>query len=140
MQCASTLAKRRAYVVGCDVKQDIRVFSGITYHLAKQGVEDGLFDGMINLHPRGIRDWRVFARAGLWRLSGGLRGRYGFKLTDGYLNGIWKHGLLALRGSMVINNFQLFGSHFLKSHGAFGIEPYFYIDGTLTEYLNNYRP
>jgi glycosyltransferase involved in cell wall biosynthesis len=130
----------RAYVVGCDVKQDIRVFSGITYHLAKQGVEDGLLTGMINLHPRSVGDWRVYARAGLWKLSGGLRGRYGFKLTDGYLDGIWKRGLPALRDSIVINNFQLFGPHFLRSHEAFGIEPYCYIDGTLEEYFGNYRP
>jgi glycosyltransferase involved in cell wall biosynthesis len=129
----------RAYVVGCDVKQDIRVLSGITYHLAMQGVQDGLLTGMMNLHPRGIGDWRVFARAGLWKLRGGLLGRHGFKFTDGYLNGIWKRGLPALQDSIVINNFQLFGSHFLKSHGTFGIEPYFYIDGTLEEYFGSYR-
>ena len=139
MQQASPTARRRTYVVGCDVKRDIRVLSGITYHLAQQGVEDGLLSGMMNLYPRGIGDWRVFARAGLWKLSGGLRGRHGFKFTDGYLDGIWTHGLPALRDSIVINNFQLFGSHFLQSHRAFGIEPYFYIDGTLDEYFGDYR-
>src|ERR1700731_1521550 len=139
MQQASPTARRRTYVVGCDVKPDIRVFSGSTYHLAREGVEDGLLNGMMNLYPRGIRGWRVFARAGLWKLSGGLRGRHGFKFTDGYLDGIWTRGLPALRDSIVINNFQLFGSHFLQSHRAFGIEPYFYIDGTLDEYFGDYR-
>jgi glycosyltransferase involved in cell wall biosynthesis len=139
MQQASPSAGCRTYVVGCDVKKDIRVFSGITYHLAKQGVEDGLLTGMMNLHPRGISDWRIYARAGLWKLSGGIRGRHGFKFTDGFLDGVWKQGLPALRGATVINNFQLFGSHFLQSHGAFGIEPYFYVDGTLDEYFGNYR-
>jgi glycosyltransferase involved in cell wall biosynthesis len=140
MQETSPSARGRAYVVGCDVKQDIRVFSGITYHLAKQGVEDGLLAGMMNLHPQGVGDWRVYARAGLWKLRGGLRGRHGFIYTDGYLDGIWKRrGLPALRDSVVINNFQLFGPHFLESHRAFGIEPYFYIDGTLDEYFSNYR-
>jgi glycosyltransferase involved in cell wall biosynthesis len=135
----SPLARRRAYVIGCDVKEDRRVFSGSTYHLAMQGVEDGLLTGMINLHPRGIGDWRVFARAGLWKLRGGLRGRFGFKLTDAYLDRIWKRGLPALRNSIVINNFQLFGLHFLRSYEAFGIEPYCYIDATLSEYFGNYQ-
>jgi glycosyltransferase involved in cell wall biosynthesis len=139
MQQASPSPRARAYVVGCDVRQDIRVFSGTTYHFAMQGVEDGLLTGMINLHPRGIGDWRVFVRAGLWKLSGGLRGRHGFKFTDEYLDGIWKRGLPTLRDSIVINNFQLFGLHFLQCHEAFGIEPYYYIDGTLEEYFGNYR-
>jgi len=139
MQQASPSPGCRTYVVGCDVRQDIRVFSGITYHLAQQGVEDGLLTGMMNLHPRGIGDWRVYAKAGLWKLRGGFRGRQGFIFTDGYLEGIWKRALPALQGSTVINNFQLFGSHFLRSHEAFGIAPYFYIDGTLGEYFGNYR-
>jgi glycosyltransferase involved in cell wall biosynthesis len=140
MQQAPPLPRGRTYVVGCDIKQDIRVFSGITYHLAVQGMEDGLLTGMINLHPKGIGDWRVFLKAGLWKLRGGLQGRHGFIFTDEYLNGIWKRGLPALRDSIVINNFQLFGLHFLRSHEAFGIEPYYYIDGTLDEYFSSYRP
>jgi glycosyltransferase involved in cell wall biosynthesis len=132
-------AERRTYVVGCDVRRDIRVFSGSTYHLAQQGVEDGLFTGMINLYPKGVGAWRVYARAGLWKLRGGLRGRHGFTLTDGYLEGIWRRALPNLAGATVINNFQLFGSYFLRSHRSFGVEPYLYVDGTLDEYLGNYR-
>jgi glycosyltransferase involved in cell wall biosynthesis len=139
MQQASPSPGGRTYVVGCDVKQDIRVFSGITYHLAQQGVEDGLLTGMMNLHPRGIGDWRVYARAGLWKLSGGFRGRHGFIFNDGYLQDIWRRTLPALQGSTVINNFQLFGSHFLRHHEAFGIVPYFYIDASLGEYFSDYR-
>jgi glycosyltransferase involved in cell wall biosynthesis len=129
----------RAYVVGCDVKQDIRVLSGITYHLAMQGVEDGLLTGMMNLYPRVIRGFGVYARAGWWKLCGGAHGRRGFKFTDGYLDSIWKRGLRMLQGSIVINNFQLFGSYFLQSHRTFGIAPYFYIDTTLGEMFTNYR-
>jgi glycosyltransferase involved in cell wall biosynthesis len=125
--------------VGCDVKEDIRVFSGITYHLAQQGVEDGLLTGMMNLHPRGLGDWRVYAAAGLWKLRGGSHGRHGFIFTETYLEGIWKRTLPALQGSTVINNFQLFGSYFLHCHEAFDIAPYFYIDATLGEYFSGYR-
>lgn len=139
MQPASRPNGPCTYVVGCDFKSDMRVFSGSTYHLALAGVEAGLLGGMVNLYPRGVRAWPVYARAGWWRLSGGLRGRYGFKFTDGYLDGIWKRGLPALRGSRVINNFQLFGSRFLQCHEAFGIVPYFYIDATLAEYFASYR-
>jgi glycosyltransferase involved in cell wall biosynthesis len=139
MQQCPPLPPSHTYVVGCDVRQDIRVFSGITYHLAQQGMEDGLLTGMMNLFPRGIGAWGVYARAGWWKLRGGIHGRHGFKFTDEYLEGIWRHGLPVLRNSIVVNNFQLFGSHFLESHKSFGIEPYLYIDGTLDEYFGSYR-
>src|SRR4029077_6670489 len=122
MQKGSPSARRCTYLVGCDVKQDIRVFSGSTYHLAQQGVEDGLLTGMMNLHPQGVGDWGGFLRAGLWKLRGS-RGR-GFKFTDGFLDGIWKRGLPALRDSIVINNFQLFGSNFGQSNQDSGLGPY----------------
>src|ERR1700761_9018677 len=139
MRWASSSTRRPIYVVGCDVRRDIRVFSGTTYHLANQGVEDGLLSGMINLYPKGIGAWRVYAKAGLWKLGGGLRGRHGFKFTDGYLDSVWKRSPPTLKGATIINNFQLFGSFFLQSHRDFGIKPYFYIDGTLDEYFDNYR-
>jgi glycosyltransferase involved in cell wall biosynthesis len=139
MQQASPSARCRTYVVGCDAKSDIRVFSGITYHLAMQGVRDELFTGMVNLFPHGIHAWGVYARASWWKLKGGFRGRSGFKFTDGFLDAIWRRNLPVLAGSKIVNNFQLFGSHFLNSHRTFGIEPYFYIDGTLGEYFNEYR-
>lgn len=129
---------RRAFVVGCDVKNDVRVFSGITHHLSVQGVEDGLLAGMVNLYPRGIDAWSIYARATWWKLTGGFRGRSGFKFTDGFLDAIWRRNLPVLARSKIVNNFQLFGSHFLRSHRSFGIEPYFYIDGTLSEYFRGY--
>ena len=79
------------------------MFSGSTYHLALAGVEAGVLAGMVNLYPRGVEAWPVYARAGWWRLSGGLRGRYGFKFTDGYLDGIWKRGL---RGAARVQGYQ----------------------------------
>lgn len=140
MQQVSPSPRRRTYVIGCDVKSDIRVFSGSTYHLAVQGVEDGLFTGMVNLFPRGIHAWGVYARAGWWKVKGGLSGRSGFKFTDDFLDAIWRRHLPALAGSKVVNNFQLFGSHFLHARRSLGIEPYFYIDGTLSEYFGGYGP
>jgi glycosyltransferase involved in cell wall biosynthesis len=135
MQNASQRARCPTYLVGCDFKQDIRLVSGITYHLAQQGVADGLLTGMRNLYPRSLGNWQVLARGSVWKLSG----RHGFKYTDGFLDGVWRHALPSLRASTVINNFQLFGSHFHQNYRAFGIEPYFYIDGTLDEYFHNYR-
>jgi glycosyltransferase involved in cell wall biosynthesis len=136
---ASPTSRRRAYVIGCDAKTDIRVFSGTTYHLAMQGVQDGLFTGMVNLYPRGIHAWGTYARAGWWKLKGGLGGRSGFKFTDCFLDAIWQRKLPALRGSKIVNNFQLFGSHFLRHYRTFDIEPYFYIDSTLGEYFSDYK-
>lgn len=135
----SSPIRSRTYLVGSDKKRDIHVFSGITYHLALQGVQDDWLSGMINLYPRGIGAWRVYARAAWWNYGGGVRRRLGFQFTDGYLDGIWKRGLRILQGATVINNFQLFGLQFLQSHQAFGIVPYFYIDATLGEYFGDYR-
>src|SRR5271165_1440411 len=139
MKPPASASETRAYVIGCDAKSDIRVFRVITYHLATQGLQDGLLTGMVNLYPRGVQAWRVYALAGWWKLGGGLRQRQGFKFTNTFLDGVWKQGLPALRGSTVINNFQLFGSYFLRSHQAFDILPYSYIDGTLGEYFGDYR-
>ena len=139
MQQASPALRRRTYVVGCDAKSDIRVFSGITYHLAMQGVRDGVLAGMMNLYPRGMHAWSAYTRAGWWKLKGGFSGRSGFKFTDGFLDAIWRRNLPVLEGCKIVNNFQLFGSHFLRSYQTFGIEPYFYIDSTLGEYFNDYR-
>jgi glycosyltransferase involved in cell wall biosynthesis len=138
MQSASRGA--RAFVVGCDTKSDIRVFSGSTYYLALQGVRDGLLTGMINLYPKGPSAWPIYAKAGWWRLGGFRSRRHGFRFTDQYQDAVWKRHLPALRGSAVINNFQVFGPHFLRSHGSFGISPYAYVDATLSELFNDYRP
>ena len=130
---------RRSYLVGCDSKNDTRVFSGLTSHLARQGVQDGVLTAMLNLSPRGIGGWGTYARAGWWKLRGGIHGRHGFIFTDEFLDGVWKRRLSEVRGSVVINNFQLFGSHFLRSYRALDITPYAYIDGTLSEYFGTYR-
>ncbi len=42
MQQTVTPDRPRTYLVGCDAKDDARVFSGGTYHLAIEGVQDGL--------------------------------------------------------------------------------------------------
>jgi glycosyltransferase involved in cell wall biosynthesis len=135
-QASSSLAPR-TYVVGCDAKSNMRVFSGTTYHLALQGMEDGLLSGMVNLFPRGVTAWRIYARAGWWKLKAGF-GRRGYKFTDDFLDALWRRHLPRLKGAKIINNFQLFGSHFLRAHRAFEIEPYYYIDGTLREYFGGY--
>src|ERR1700730_9959358 len=51
----SASAKRRAHGVGCEYHRDIRVLSGTTYHLPKQGVADWLLAEMM-IYPRGYRN------------------------------------------------------------------------------------
>ena len=126
------------YLVGCDNRDDTRVFSGSTYHLARQGIQDGVLTAMLNLYPRGLAGVSTYVRAALWKMQGGWHGRHGFKFTDFFLDPGWKRCLPSLSGAVVVNNFQLFGSHFVHSHDKFGIRPYFYIDGTLEEYFQNY--
>jgi glycosyltransferase involved in cell wall biosynthesis len=139
MRAAVTRDARNTYVVGCDAKTDIRVFSGSTHHLAEQGRQDGLFAGMINLYPRGISAWNVYARAAWWKLQGRSIQRSGFKFTESYLDTIWRNKLRGVQSANIVNNFQLFGPYFLRSYHLFGIEPYVYIDGTLDEYFGSYE-
>jgi glycosyltransferase involved in cell wall biosynthesis len=129
---------KSTYLVACDSKNDAQVFSGTTYHLALQAVQDGLLTAMVNLYPRGIGGWKTYARAARWKLSRGSRLRHGFVFTDEFLDGVWKRHLPMLRESAIINNFQLFGSYFLESFREFSVTPFCYIDGTLDEYFNNY--
>jgi glycosyltransferase involved in cell wall biosynthesis len=130
---------RRIYLVTADSKNPIRAFSGSSYHLALEGMRHGLISGMVNLYPRGLGGWLTYARYGWWKLSRGFPKQRGFIYTDAFLDAAWKQHLPALRESTVINNFQVFGSHFLRCYREFGIDPYPYVDGTLTEYFYNYR-
>ena len=59
----------RAYIVVVMSNKDICVFSGTTYCLAMQSVQDGLLTGVMNLYPRGIRGCGVYARSGLVEAS-----------------------------------------------------------------------
>jgi glycosyltransferase involved in cell wall biosynthesis len=130
---------RRIYLVAAGNKNPMRAFSGITYHLALEGMRDGLISGMVNLYPRGLSGWPTYARYGWWKLSRGFPKQGGFSFTDAFLDAVWKQNLPALRDTTVINNFCVFGSHFLRRFREFGIDPYPYVDGTLTEYFYNYR-
>jgi glycosyltransferase involved in cell wall biosynthesis len=44
-----------------------------------------------------------------------------------------------VRGANIVNNFQLFGPYFLRSHHLFAKEPHVYMDGTLDEYFGSYE-
>jgi glycosyltransferase involved in cell wall biosynthesis len=85
--------------------------------------------------------WPIYAAAVWWKLNrrDPLR-RKGFKFTDTYLDALWKRNLPSLGGAAVVSNFQVYGPYFMRSHGAFGVEPYLYIDGSLHEYFDHYGP
>ena len=127
------------FLINCHSRNDHRLFSGISYYLAEQGIRDGLLTGMANLFPRGLGALPVYAAAARWKLTSGRRfPRQGFVYTEMYLDAIWERHLPNFSGSRVISNFQLFGPYFHKFHRTHGIVPYLYFDASLHEYFSAY--
>lgn len=115
-------------------------FSGSTYYLAKAGLATQKLEGCFSLYSgqRPLRSLQI--RGALWKLQRLLcrEKSSGFKFTSAYLDQVWPRYIGALAGTTVVNNFQMYGPEFVKRRKALGIGAYFYIDGTLSEYFEDY--
>jgi len=115
-------------------------FSGSTYYLAKAGLATRNLEGCFSLYSgqRPLRSLKI--RGALWKVQRLLTRRKsgGFKFTSAYLDEVWPRHIGALAGATVVNNFQMYGREFVKRRKALGIGAYFYIDGTLSEYFEDY--
>lgn len=114
--------------------------SGSTYYLAKAGLATRQLEGCFSLYS-GQRPLRSLEIGGaLWKLQRLLRKEKssGFKFTSAYLDHVWPRYIGALAGTTVVNTFQMYGPEFVKRRKALGIGAYFYIDGTLSEYFEDY--
>ena len=117
-----------------------RAFSGTTFYLAQTAMRDGVLDGAFTLNTETDRDPRLMVSGAVWKIARFLSGRKsgGFKFASLFHDTLWKQHIGRLEGTMIVNNFQLFGDVFLRRHAELGITPCFYIDGTLTEYFHTY--
>ena len=116
-------------------------FSGSTGYLADAGIDDGSIDGAFTLFSTDRHDRVLQARGALWKAQRLLarQSTGGFKFSAEFSAHLWRKHLPALAGTDVINNFQLFSDDFRARRRAHDVGAFFYIDGTLHDYLGGYR-
>lgn len=116
-------------------------FSGSSAYLAEAGIADGSLDGVFELYSNRHADRGLQAHGALWKLQRLVRRQQtgGFKFSPEFSEYLWHrhHGELA--GVDVISNFQLLSDEFFAERHARGIGAYFYVDGTLHDYLHGYQ-
>lgn len=117
-----------------------RAFSGSSYYLSQAGMAERVLDGCFTLQSTKRSDPLLNAAGAMWKLGRVLRGRKpgGFKFAPSFHAHIWRKHAKLLAGTAVINNIQMYGPEFWKRQRELDIRPYFYIDGTLSEYFTNY--
>lgn len=115
-------------------------FSGTTYYLANAGLETGHLEGCFSLYSAAKPPRAFQMRGALWKLSKMVRREpvSGFKFTAAYADYVWPRYIHALAGTTVVNNMQIYGQQFFNRRKSYGIGAYYYFDGTLAEYFEEY--
>ncbi len=109
-------------------------WSGIPFHFLQAGKQAGLIDEGLALSAAGWR-WKM-RRAG-WNAASVIRGdRYGgYQYSPGFLERLWDRDRDRVRGSVVINCFQLLPRQALEDPF---MEKWFFIDQTLLQLFDFY--
>ncbi len=115
-------------------------FSGISWYLSRAGTSTGMFEGAFTLQSQEFFDWRQRSVGGAWKLQRILTRRKakGFKFTGLCQDVLWSQYQRHLENMTIISNYQILGKTFLKSYRPLGIKPFFYVDGTLSEFFYSY--
>lgn len=135
-------ADRRPRLVATGYGGSVRSsFSGSSAYLADAGIDNGSLDGAFTLFSSGHADRGLQARGALWKAQRLLHRERssGFKFSGEFSAYLWRRHLPALAGADVISNFQLFSERFFARRADYGVRAFFYIDGTLHDYLRGYR-
>lgn len=116
-------------------------FSGSTGFLADASIDEGSLDGAFTLYAPGAHDRALQARGAAWKLRQLLRreSSSGFKFSTQFSEHVWRRHLPSLAGVDVVSNFQLYSEEFFARRAAFDVRGFFYLDGTLHDYLRGYR-
>lgn len=133
---------RRPRLVATGYGGSVRAsFSGSTAYLAEAGISEGSLDGAFTLYSTSPRDRRLELEGAAWKLRQILRreSTSGFKFSERFSAHVWQRHLPALAGTDIISNFQLYSSGFFKRRSEFDVRAFFYLDGTLHDYLLGYR-
>ncbi len=109
-------------------------WSGIPYHFLQAGRAQGLLDEGLPLSTEGKR-W--YTRRVAWNLASKASGdRYGgYQYSRAFLEKLWAPVISRIRGSVVINCFQLFPPSVVENRS---IEKWFFTDQTLLQLFDFY--
>lgn len=135
-------AERRPRLVATGYGGSVRAsFSGSSFYLSTAGMENGSLDGAFTLFSERKPDRALQAKGALWKVQRALRrqSRSGFKFSGEFSAHLWRRHLPALAGTDIINNFQLYSERFFQQRMEYGVKAFFYLDGTLHDYLRGYR-
>lgn len=133
---------RRPRLVATGYGGSVRTsFSGSSGFLADAGIDDGSLDGAFTLFSAQKPDRALQVRGALWKAQRLLRreSSSGFKFSGEFSAHLWRRHLPALAGTDIISNFQLLSEHFFRRRTEYGVRVFFYLDGTLHDYLTGYR-
>lgn len=113
---------------------DPATFGGTPFHVLQAGRRAGAITGGLALDVRG-RGWRL--RRLLWNTGEMLRSghRGGYQYTDAFQTRLWRGARHGLRGTGVVNFFQLYPDAVFADDG---IDKWFYIDQTLAQLYEDY--
>ena len=134
-------ADRRPRLINTGYGGSVRAsFSGSSAYLAEAGIADGSLDGVFELYSGQHADRGLQAHGALWKLRRLVRRQQagGFKFSPEFSGYLWHRHLRELGGVDVISNFQLLSDEFFAERHARGIGAFFYVDGTLHDYLRGY--
>ena len=128
------MTARRTFLAAVGDVNDVRIWSGIPYHLLQAARPAGVIDAGLALEPD--QPGRALRR-NLWNLQRLLRGRgtggYGF--SDPFLSRLWRSNPVPLAGHRVINCIQLYPRAVIADAR---IEKWFFIDQPMRRYLEDY--
>jgi glycosyltransferase involved in cell wall biosynthesis len=115
-------------------------FSGSAHYLTSAGIDDGSLDGGFTLFSTARPDRRLQLTGAAWKVQRLLHHQApsGFKFSPQFSAHLWRRHLPALAGTDVINTFQLYSAAFFARRRALDVGAFFYLDGTLHDYLRGY--
>jgi glycosyltransferase involved in cell wall biosynthesis len=133
LQRHSNTSRRFLAAVG-DVN-DPTTWSGIPYHFLQAAKAEAIFDEGLPLAVEGIeRQVRRWIWNAMSVLSGDRLGGYQYSVS--FLETLWAPHRERLRGSLVVNCFQLYPPSIVADSS---IEKWFFIDQTLLQLFDHYR-
>jgi glycosyltransferase involved in cell wall biosynthesis len=131
---ARSQSGRELFVAAVGDARDPLTWSGIPYHLSEAGKSVGWVTAGL---PLGAQGWRWTTRRALWnglRVATGDR-RGGYQDSISFLERLWQPFRSRIRGSVVINCFQLYPPSMVSDDS---IDKWFFIDLTLTQLFDYY--
>lgn len=136
------LPGRRPRLVATGYGGSVRTsFSGSSGFLADAGIANGSLDGAFTLFSDAVPDRALQVRGALWKAQRLLRreSASGFKFSPEFSAHLWRRHLPALAGTDLVNTFQLYSDECFRRRTAYQVRAWFYLDGTLHDYLRGYR-